>query len=404
MILWATDQKVSTDKATALVNQFTVGKDYCLDQVILPYDLRASVVHAEALLKMELINASELKTLSAGLKKIQELHAKGAFPITVEQEDGHTAIEEFLTDQYGAVGKKIHTARSRNDQVLTAVRLWQKDQLTALAQEVLSLIKDFENFEKQHPSLAMPGYTHTQRAMPTTIQDWSAAYREMLSQLEPLRRAALENIDLCPLGSAAGFGTSFPYPRDWVAKELGFKSALKIVNTAQNSRLKVDLDFLYVLLRTGQVLNQLAQELVLFTAREFGFFTVDEHLTTGSSIMPQKKNLDPAELIRGRYSVLWGYFSTQQQLGVNLMSGYHRDFQLSKPCLIESATLVQEMLAVASLLIQNLKPQPDCLQQACSPDLYATDQVNELVKQGSSFRDAYRQVKQRLNHENPEPS
>lgn len=395
--LWSSSSSDNSALAQ-MVEAFTVGEDYQLDQQLLPYDIQASKVHTQALEKMHLLTPEEVQTLHKGLEDIATLHAAGNFPITQAQEDGHTAIEEYLTAHYGEVGQKIHTARSRNDQVLTAVRLWQRDTLEDITKALQQLQSAFQTFANTHAGTEMPGYTHTQRAMPTSVEAWAESYAEMLAQCLPLLAAAHGNVNQCPLGSAAGFGTNFPYPREWVAQELSFTKALTVVNTAQNTRLKIDLDFLYALLRVGQVLSHFASEMVLFTTSEFDFFSLDPALTTGSSIMPQKRNLDPAELLRGRYALLWGHFSAMQQLGLNLCSGYHRDFQLGKKAILESAQSVRDMLAIAQAMVEHLTPNTEKMKAACTPELYATEKVNTLVLQGVPFREAYGRVKEELGY------
>ncbi|PID70831.1 argininosuccinate lyase [bacterium DOLZORAL124_38_8] len=394
MALW---KKNNTENSlTQLVNEFTVGNDYLLDTHILPFDIQASKVHAQALEKMNIVSKDEREQLQATLDEILTLHHQGKFHISIEQEDCHTAIEEFLTKKLGTIGQKIHTSRSRNDQVLTAVRLWQKDSLSNLKQLVEQLIQSFEDFSQHHKNIEIPGYTHTQRAMPTTLENWALSYKEMLTQTLPIIEAALKNLNASPLGSAAGFGTMFPYPRDWVAKSLGFEKALEIVNTAQNTRTKIDLDFCYALLRIGKVLGHFASEMILYTTAEFNFLSIHPDLTTGSSIMPQKRNLDPAEIMRAKCSELFGQFCTVQQLDVGLCSGYHRDFQIGKTALIEMFKTVSKSLLMAQAMIENTQPNTEAIAKACTPELYATNKVNKLVLAGMSFREAYQKVKSEL--------
>lgn len=395
MTLWKTDSDSNND-LQQLVEKFTVGNDYILDQALIPYDVDASIAHAEGLASINILNASELTSLSTTLNKIKELHTKGEFEITQAQEDGHTAIEDYLVSKLGDTGKKIHTGRSRNDQVLVAMRLWERDKLDQIICSTETLAKLFHKFATKHEFIPMPGFTHTQMAMPSSVGMWAASFCEMLithtAELQHFRSV----INKSPLGSAAGFGVSFDLPRDETAKKLGFDGCLQIAMTSQNTRGKVEADLVSHLTSLSATLAHFANDLVWFSSSQFQFFTVAEELTTGSSIMPQKKNLDSAELLRGSHSVLLGYECTLKHLTSNLISGYHRDLQLSKEPTMKAVNLIQSMLEMGEALISNIIPHQEKLEQAFTSEIFAADQANALVAKGVPFREAYLQVKNNL--------
>ncbi len=395
--LW--QENDSGSELSAAVNRFTVGDDYILDRRLVPYDIRASKAHAAGLLMAGILSETEVQQLHGALDHALEQWRAGDFTIAREQEDCHTAIEQFLVNELGETGKKIHTGRSRNDQVLTAMRMFEKDALEQLLEKVLGLIEVFLSRADRWADVPMPGYTHTQKAMPSSVGMWLASMAEMLlMDLESLK-SAYNLINKCPLGTAAGFGVNIDLPREAVAEALGFAEPVVVSLTAQNTRGRIDLKLLQALETIGSTLAHFANDLVLYTSQEFDYFKLTEALYTGSSIMPQKRNLDPAELIRARSGNLSGAVQAAKMITHKMFSGYHRDYQPVKKHVMHSLNELNDMLDMSRLLAEHLEPVREKLTAACTPEMFAADRANELVKQGMSFREAYHQVKQGNEHQ-----
>lgn len=397
MKIWQKTKTGQNTNLTQLVEKFTVGKDYILDQKLVPYDIAASMAHAKGLAQIGILTDDEVKTLEETFGQILTLWEKDTFPITPQDEDCHTAIENYLIKECGDLGKKIHTGRSRNDQVLVAVRLFTKEELNKIIDQTKVLAQAFIDFAKQYQTVPMPGYTHTQRAMLSSVGMWAGSFGEMLIMNLEILKAAQKNVNKCPLGSAAGFGVNFDLPREMVAKELGFEAPLIIAVTSQNTRGKIEADVLAALTSLSATMAQFANDLVLFNSTEFDFFEVETALTTGSSIMPQKKNLDPAEIMRAKYSQTLSYEFCLRDLTKNLISGYHRDLQISKEPLFGGLKNTTDMLEMTQALIENITPKEANLRTKCTPELFAADSANEMVKQGKTFRDAYVEVGNNLD-------
>lgn len=379
------------------VEAFTVGEDYLLDQRLLPYDLRASKVHAEALVHAGVLDEQECARLQEALEEIHDLWEAGDFEILPEQEDGHTAIEAFLADRLGELGRKVHAGRSRNDQVLVAMRLLEKDGLKQVVSGVKLLAETLLDQAERYAGVPMPGYTHTRKAMLSSVGLWLACLAEMLiMDLEGVK-AAWRQADRCPLGTAAGYGTSFDLPREETARKLGFTRPLVASLAAQNTRGRVDLQVVQSLEAVASTLALFAGDLLDYTASERGFFELGDVFCTGSSIMPQKRNIDTAELMRARHAEVAGSAQAIRMNTKGLGSGYHRDLQLSKGHVMRSLDTTLESLDMATLMVNSLKPAEDNISAACTPELFAADRANELVKEGHSFREAYHKVKQELD-------
>ncbi|MEX0769619.1 MAG: argininosuccinate lyase [Balneolaceae bacterium] len=382
------------DSVTKRVEAFTVGNDYILDQKLVPYDVRASKVHAEALQGAGILSPDECSKLKKGLDEILGYWEKGEFEIKPEHEDGHTAIELWLTEKLGDLGKKIHTGRSRNDQVLTAVRLYEKDQLAQVLGQLRQCALQCIRLGQSDPAIPMPGFTHTRRAMLSSTGQWTGGFAEMLIMQLEAAAGIRQLIDKSPLGTAAGFGSSLDLDRDEEAASLGFSGPIVCATTAQLSRGWAELQLVQYLSGITLVLNRLASDVILFSSEPFGFFRLGEEVCTGSSIMPQKKNPDVAELIRGKHSGMEGYAATLQGIIRNLGSGYHRDLQLTKEPVLNAFETVREMLSAADLLLTHLSFDRDKLSDACSSDLQAAESAYRLVtEEGWSFRDAYQHIK-----------
>jgi len=381
------------------VEAFTVGVDYVLDQALVYYDCVASKVHAGVLEKAGLLSSTEAELIKQGLDEIIELHSRGEFEITSDQEDCHTAIEAYLTDTLGEMGKKIHTARSRNDQVLTALRLYYRNQLQEIAQLSQELSQAFAKFVEAHGSVAYPGYTHMQKAMPSSFELWGSAFIDGLKDDDILLEAVEKIVDQSPLGTAAGYGVPLDIDRQYSAKELNFARVQENPIYTQYSRGKFEVMLIHALSQFTADLNKMANDLILFNMQEFAFVKLPEQFCTGSSIMPQKKNPDVLELLRAKHHVVTACEFQVSNIVSNLISGYNRDLQLTKEPMMKAFKVTIESMKIAALLILNLNVDKEKCEQAMSADLYATEKAYELVKQGVAFRDAYLQVAQSLKED-----
>jgi argininosuccinate lyase len=388
MALW--DKGYDLD---AQVARFTVGNDYLLDQRLVPYDCQASLAHAEMLQRTGVLTPEELDSLRDGLEHITGAHGRGDFEIRPADEDCHTAIERVLTERCGDAGRKIHTARSRNDQVLTALRLYEKAQCQAIADGLARYRQTLgERIRLQGP-IPMPGYTHMRKAMPTTVAQWLGSFVEASEDDGRLLQAAAGLVDQSPLGTAAGFGVPvLDVDREGTARALGFARLTDNPLYAQLSRGKLEAVLLCACAQISLSLNRLASDLILFSMTEFGFVELPDELCTGSSIMPQKKNPDVLELVRASYHVVLGEQHKLQSLIGNLMSGYHRDGQLGKEPLFVGLDRTKDCLEVMAVLIAGMTIDETRCREALTDELYATERAYEMVKEGVPFREAYRRV------------
>lgn len=371
---------------------FTVGEDYLLDQLLVPYDCEASVAHAKMLQKIRILTKKETNQITKTLREIQDLHKEGNFPISQEQEDCHTAIEQYLTEKLGDTGKKIHTARSRNDQVLTALRLLYKDNLQKITNLTQKVMHAISSWAEKYKDILLPGFTHTRKAMPSSILLWSQAYVDAWSDDLKLINTVCDLVDQSPLGTGAGYGVPMKIDRKYTAKKLGFAKVQENPIYTQMSRGKFESSILHVCSQILFNANKLASDLILFSTQEFGYFSLPEEFTTGSSIMPQKKNPDVLELIRAKYHVINGYEMQVKNISGNLISGYSRDLQLTKKPTLEGMRITQEVLAVIATIFSGLKVNKTPCTKAMTKELFATHDVYRKVTEGVSFRDAYKQV------------
>ena len=385
--------KKSDAKIAPAVEKYTAGTDYIFDVEILPFDIQASRAHAKGLQKIGILNADELKQIGEGLDALEKDSKAGKIAIRPEDEDCHTVIENYLVEKIGEAGKKIHTGRSRNDQIAVAMRLYMKTHLASLEKDARTLARQFIDTAEKYEDVPMPGYSHTQQAMLTTVGHYFAAYAEsLLDDADHIEQVA-EHIDASPLGSAAGFGTSIPVDREFTAKEMGFGKVQLNTLYVQNSRGKVESRYLEALAQVMLSLGKFANDTLLFTSQEFDYFSVDESLTTGSSIMPHKNNLDPMEILRGQVSVVMGNQLIVKDIAKNLMSGYNRDGQLIKKPLIESTHIVEDSLEVAGLVLAGLTPKQENIRAKIHKGIFTADIANEMVtKEGMAFRDAYKKA------------
>lgn len=393
--LWQSDD----EGLHPLVEAYTVGDDYMTDRLLLPYDIAASRAHACMLKEMGILSAKELSLAEKGLSEIGRLFEKGAFVITREQEDGHTAIEQYLTEHYGTVGKKIHTGRSRNDQSLVMLRLYMKEKLARIDMLARALEKTFRAKARVERS-PMPGYTHLQKAMPTTVAAWLTLFADAIADARISLAAARTITDQNPLGSASGFGIrTFPLKRSITTKLLGFKKTQENPLYCGISRGYFETIALASLGNLMFISGRFASDMLLFTTQEFGFFSLPKRFTSGSSIMPQKRNYDLFEIMRGNVKIFRGYEAQIRQIVEGMSSNYHRDLQLTKKPFVESVLLAERTLELLITLIPELVVNEAALAAALTPDLYATEEVYALVKKGANFRDAYREVKKRLSQD-----
>jgi len=377
-----------------LVEEYTVGDDPVLDLRLLPHDVRGSKAHARMLAACGVLEPGELSSLLAVLDEILEAHERSEFEIRREDEDVHTAIERVLVERLGDVGKKIHTGRSRNDQVLTDLRLWQRHGVTEAESAVNEAIAAFRDFAERWGDVPLPGYTHLQRAMPSSVGSWARAYASLLGDNVALLQAADSLASSSPLGSAAGYGVPEELGVDRVqtAEELGFARVQEPAEACQSSRGKAEASFLFALSQIAGDLSKCAWDLCLFVTAEFGFFRLPIEFTTGSSIMPQKRNPDVLELTRGKAAIVRSALLEVMQVAAPLPSGYHRDLQLVKAPLFRGFDVTMSMLAVMTRVLAGLEVDEERCRGAMSRDLYATEEACKLVRAGVPFRDAYKQV------------
>ena len=390
--IWFKNKEVSVNP---IVEEFNAGEDILYDQEMIPDDVWCSRCYARLLERHKLITKDELKILEKGLDEILELYKNGKFVLKLEDEDCHTKIEDYLIERYGDIGKKIHTGRSRNDQVLVMMRWFLKRKSSELRKKAMALALKFIQFAREYEMVAMPGYTHMQKAMPTTVGTWMGAFAEsLIDDVKLLSMITDEIVDQNPLGSGAGYGSPFDFDRDWLSREIGFKKTQNNVIYCHNSRGKIEGLVLEACSNIMLTLNRLACDLLFFTTQEFQFFILDESISTGSSIMPQKKNLDVAELIRGRTATVIACRSEMTMNILNKISGYHRDGQEIKRPLFLGLKYTSMSLDAMSAIIDNIEPNQKVLMRSMldSPGLFAAHKAFDKVREGMTFRDAYREV------------
>ncbi|MFH1285070.1 MAG: argininosuccinate lyase [Candidatus Micrarchaeota archaeon] len=379
-------------KLNELVEKFTVGNDYVLDCKLVKHDCRASIAHARMLEKIGVLSKEEREALERALEEIIELDARGKFEIRVEDEDCHTAIENYLVEKIGNVGKKIHTARSRNDQVLAALRLYYREEGKRTLELIGELQKALALLKKKSGKTELPGYTHMRKAMPSSIEMWSSVFEQSMEDNKELLKCALKLLDQSPLGSGAGYGLPIDVDREMTAKLLGFSRVQKSPIYVQNGRGKLEATLIHALAQIMLDLNRMASDLILFSMPEFGFFELPEEICTGSSIMPQKRNPDVLELIRAKYHAVNACEFEVRGITANLISGYHRDLQLTKEPVMRALGIAEDSLEVVALVLEKLKVNEENCKRAMTRELFATKKAYELVKKGVEFREAYRRV------------
>lgn len=374
------------------IEDFTVGEDYILDQKLVKYDCIGSMAHAEMLGKIGVFKEEEVKKIVKELNNIIQLAKVGKFKILQEEEDCHTAIENYLTKKLGDLGKKIHTGRSRNDQVLTALRLCYKDDLENCMKLIRDFIEAMREFVKKYGKIKLPGYTHTRKAMPSSIALWGDSFIESMEDNLTLINFVFKLVNQSPLGTGVGYELPIKVDRRYVSKLLGFKKIQKNPIYTQNSRGKFESTILHSLSQVMFDLNKMANDLITFTIPELGYFEIPPEFCTGSSIMPQKQNPDVLELLRAKYYTILSYESQIKTLIGNLLSGYNRDLQLTKEPTMRALEITKKSLSIAKLIIENLKVNEEKCKKGLTEEIYATERVYKLVEKGVPFRKAYQKI------------
>jgi len=387
MKLW--DKGLTIDKK---IEQFTVGNDREIDMHIAKYDVQASLAHAKMLHKIEIINSDELQKLEEGLDEMKHQIENSTFVIENNFEDIHSKIEFELTKKYGDVGKKIHTARSRNDQVLVALHLYYKQNIADVIKQTNTLFETLLGLSETYKDNLLPGYTHLQVAMPSSFGLWFSAYAEVLIDDIYLLEAAFKVVDQNPLGSAAGYGSSFPIDRAFTTQELNFSTLKYNVVAAQMSRGKSERTIAAALGGLCNTLARFSMDICLYMSQNFGFISFPDELTTGSSIMPHKKNPDVFELIRGKCNKIQALQTEMILITNNLPSGYHRDFQLLKENMIAAFEEVKNILeifnfSIKQIIVKDVNPNDEKYKF-----LFTVDNMNTLVENGMTYRDAYKDI------------
>jgi len=387
MKIW--EKGIAVDKK---IEQFTVGQDRELDLYLAKFDVQASKAQANMLAKVGLLSNAENQQLQQGLNELTAEIEAGAFTISEDFEDVHSKIEYYLTEKFGDAGKKIHTARSRNDQVLTAIQLFIKDYTERIAAQMLTLAEVMLQKAEAHKNDLLPGYTHFQAAMPSSFGLWFSAYAEHLLLDLALFEAAHKVADQNPLGSGAGFGSSFPIDREMTTREIGFGSVAVSSVGAQMLRGKTEKTLAFAIAGAAGTLGKLAYDLVMYNSQDLGFVTLPKEFTTGSSIMPHKKNPDVFELVRGHANRLQALPNDIILATSNLPSGYHRDFQLLKELLFGPMMQFADLLDMLLFALPEIKIKPGVIEQAKYDPIFSVENINQLIIAGVPFRDAYQQV------------
>ena len=378
------------------VLRYTAGEDHALDDRLVAYDVRASIAHAEMLNAQQLLALDDLDAIRDGLRALGAEHARGEWRVELADEDGQTALERRLTERVGVAGARIHLGRSRNDQVLTALRLYLRDVLGTLSGGALAVADALDELGVREAATELPGYTHMQQAMPSSVTLWAGGFAAQLRDAAAGLAAVDRRLARSPLGSAAGYGTpGLALDREATRAALGFTSVEEPVTAAQLARGKAEAQLLFEIALLMQDLSRFAADVLLFATQEFGFVTLPEAFTTGSSIMPQKRNPDVFELVRGRSATALGCLTEALAVCAKLPSGYQRDLQLLKFPLFRAIDLALETLAILPPAIAGLRFERAAIR--LDPAIHAAEEANRLaVREGIPFREAYRLIAAKL--------
>ena len=379
-------------QATDLVEDFTVGNDRILDLRLARHDVLGSMAHIKMLESIGLLTAEELDTLTEGLQTILDEIEAGTFVLEDDVEDIHSQVELLLTRRLGDIGKKIHSGRSRNDQVLVDIKLFLKEEVLRIREEVLGLFSTLQKLSEKHKNVLLPGYTHGQIAMPSSFGLWFGAYAEALADDMYMLRGAYNVTDQNPLGSAAGYGSSFPLDRQMTTDLLGFGSLDYNVVAAQLSRGKSERAVASAMGAVALTLNKFAADCCMYMSPNYGFIKFPDELTTGSSIMPHKKNPDVWEIMRGNCNRIMSVESQISMLCSNMPHGYHREFQLLKDILFPALELMHKCLMMADYMLQHITINDHILEAPIYDYLFTVEEVNRRTLEGMPFRDAYKSV------------
>ncbi|MGH8298687.1 MAG: argininosuccinate lyase [Steroidobacteraceae bacterium] len=378
------------------VLRFTAGEDHALDERLVRYDARASIAHARMLHEQKLLSAADFAAIRSGLEALADEHARGLWHIELADEDGQTALERRLTERIGPAGGRVHLGRSRNDQVLTALRLYMRDAVEELSGGAVGVAEALERLAEREKSTALPGYTHMQQAMPSSVPLWAGGFAAEIRDDAAGLKTVHRRIGKSPLGSAAGYGTpGLPIDRQSTQHDLDFSSVHQPVTAVQLSRGKAEAHLLFEIALLMQDLGRLAADVLLFHTQEFGFLELPDAFTTGSSIMPQKRNPDVFELIRARTATSQGCLTEALGLCAKLPSGYQRDLQLLKSPLFRGVDLARPTLDILPAALDAMRFRPERIR--LDPAIHAAEEANRLVvAEGIPFREAYRRVAAKL--------
>ena len=383
--------------ATVAVDRFTVGNDRVLDRRLARYDVQGSLAHIKMLEHIGLLGADELAALTAALGRIADSIEAGTFVLEDDVEDIHSQVELLLTRELGEMGKKIHSGRSRNDQVLVDVKLFLRDELKTVREEVLTLFRTLQGLSEKYKEVLLPGYTHAQVAMPSSFGLWFGAYAEALVDDMYLLGGAYKVVDRNPLGSAAGYGNSFPLDRQMTTDLLGFASPVYNSVAAQMQRGRTERAVASALGSVALTLNKFAADCCQYMCPNFGFIHFPDELTTGSSIMPHKKNPDVWEILRGKCNRILACENEIAMLCSNMPHGYHREYQLLKDILFPTLELMHECLQMADYMLGYIEVNEHILDNPLYDYLFTVEEVNRRTLAGTPFREAYRQVGVEVN-------
>ena len=377
--------------------EFTIGHDRLNDMHLIKYDLKASISHAKMLYKSNLLSEIECDRIINILNEMLIEAESGELKIEKEFEDMHSKIEYTLISRLGDIGKKIHTARSRNDQVLVSIQLYLIDELNNIKTEVKSLFDLLIKLANKNKDIIMPGYTHMKAAMPSSFGLWFSAYAETLIDDIISLNSSIEIVNQNTLGSAAGYGTSFNIDRDFTTKDLNFKTLKYNSLACQISRNKIEKNTFDAIGNIAFTLSKISMDICLYSGDEFQFISFPENITTGSSIMPHKKNPDVFEIIRGKCNSIQNLSNSASLSSTNLPSGYHRDFQLNKGKIISAVNDIKECIQILSYCLSQISVNRKILEKSNYENIFSVELINEMVLKGMPFRDAYLELKSKLS-------
>ncbi|MEO6830980.1 MAG: argininosuccinate lyase [Chitinophagaceae bacterium] len=393
MKIW---DKGNNESASKWTQEFTVGRDREFDLLLAPYDVQASLAHASMLRQVGLLSEFDFEALENGLNKIAEEIALGTFKIDAECEDVHSQIEQILTERIGDAGKRLHTGRSRNDQVAVDIKLYLRDAICDIKAATAALFEELQKLSELHKEVLIPGYTHMQIGMPSSFGIWFGCWAECLIDDMEMLAAAYAIVNKNPLGSGAGYGSSFLLNRAETTRQLGFRTMDFNVAAAQLSRGRTEKMLAMALSCIASTLGRMATDICLFVGQNFGFLEFPDALTTGSSIMPHKKNPDIFELVRARCNRIQALPNELTILLANMPSGYHRDMQLTKEILFPAIGSLKACLDILGHALPQVKVKEDILDDPKYQYLFSVEAINKLVLNGLSFRDAYKQIGQEI--------